>query len=180
MLGRGGDEMHKSLGNDVSLRNVIDAWGREAILVFFLSGLWRKPIDFSDETMAQAAAQAESFRNFFRSPPQANAVGAGRSWDDFAAALEDDFNTPEALAIMHSWRAQGRSEELRRALAVFGLESLARTKEVPSEVVVLAEQRVEARKARDFTTADEIRRQVEELGWVIRDRADGFDLVPVS
>jgi len=50
MLEFGGEKMSKSLGNDVSLRNVLDTWGREVVLLFFMTGHWRKPIDFTDET----------------------------------------------------------------------------------------------------------------------------------
>src|SRR6478609_10493812 len=48
MLEFGGEKMSKSLGNDVSIRNVIDTWGREVVLLFFMTGHWRKPIDFTD------------------------------------------------------------------------------------------------------------------------------------
>src|SRR5256885_11159744 len=65
MLEFGGEKMSKSLGNDVSLRNVLDTWGREVILLFFLTAHWRKPIDFTDETLAQAKAQVDTFRNYF-------------------------------------------------------------------------------------------------------------------
>ena len=57
MLEFGGEKMSKSLGNDVSLRNVLDTWGREVVLLFFMTGHWRKPIDFTDETLQQAKAQ---------------------------------------------------------------------------------------------------------------------------
>ena len=50
--------------------------GPRDVLVYFLGGHWRKPIDYSDEELAQAAAQAESFRNVFRGD------GAGGAWDD--------------------------------------------------------------------------------------------------
>ncbi|HEY2073910.1 MAG TPA: cysteine--tRNA ligase, partial [Gaiellaceae bacterium] len=117
MLAFAGEKMSKSLGNDVSLRNVLDTWGREVALVFFMSAHWRKPIDFSDETLAQAKAQVESFRNVFRGPDEK--VG---DWSSFERALDDDFNTPEALAVLHSWRDH---ELLRRAFGLFGLASLA-------------------------------------------------------
>src|SRR5438309_5536149 len=92
MLDLGGEKMSKSLGNDVSIRNVLDTWGREAVLLFFLTAHWRKPIDFGDGPLEQARAQLEGFRNVFRASSEP--VGA---WADFEAALEDDFNTPEAL-----------------------------------------------------------------------------------
>src|SRR5207245_2112183 len=64
MLAFDGEKMSKSLGNDVSIRNVLDTWGREVVLLFFMTAHWSKPIDFTDETLAQARSQVETFRNF--------------------------------------------------------------------------------------------------------------------
>jgi cysteinyl-tRNA synthetase len=177
MLGWGGEEMHKSLGNDISLRKVLDTWGREAVLMFFLRGHWRKPLDFSDEVMAQAKAEVETFRNTFRTQAH-SAAGTNPGWDRFAAALDDDFNTPEALTVMHEWRRSGELENLERALRIFGLESLARSEQAPPEIVALAEQRQAARASGDFEAADRLRVELEERGWIARDAPDGFQLVP--
>ena len=164
-------KMSKSLGNVVTLRNVLDVCGREALLVFHLSGFWSKPVDFDDEVMAQAAARAEGFREVFRNASEPAPDGA---WQRFAAALEDDFNTPAALAVMHEWRDH---ELLRRALGVFGLESLAAEDEAPADIVALAERRREARAARDFEEADRFRGELEDAGWEARDEAGGYRLV---
>jgi cysteinyl-tRNA synthetase len=166
------EKMSKSVGNIAPLRDVLERWGREAVLVYFLTGHWSKPIDFSDETMAAAEARVERFREVFRSPSQPAGEG---EWERFAAALEDDFNTPEALAIMHGWRDH---ELLTRALDVFGLASLAEQQQAPPEVVELAERRRQAREARDFEAADRLREKIEAAGWEARDVADGFQLVP--
>jgi cysteinyl-tRNA synthetase len=172
MLRLAGEKMSKSRGNIVSLREALDRWGRETLLVYFLGGHWRKPIDFSDDALGQAAAQAESFRNVFRNPAQ-----PGGDWDAFEAALDDDFNTPEALAVMHAWRDH---ELLRRALEVFGLESLAESKTAPAEVDELARARVEARERKDFDAGDRLREEIEAAGWEVRDVdvEPGFQLVP--
>ena len=167
-----GEKMSKSVGNIATIREAHDEWGREALLVFFLTAHWSKPIDYSDDTLTAAEARAESFREVFRNPTEPAPEG---EWERFAAALDDDFNTPEALAIMHSWRDH---DLLRRALGVFGLDSLAEQDAAPSEVVELAERRQEARAARDFDEADRLRREIEAAGWVARDAADGFQLVP--
>jgi cysteinyl-tRNA synthetase len=167
-----GEKMSKSVGNIATIREAHDQWGREALLVFFLTAHWSKPIDYSDETLTAAEARAESFREVFRNPPEPAPDG---EWERFAAALDDDFNTPEALAIMHSWRDH---DLLRRALGVFGLASLAEQAAAPAEVLALAERRQEARAARDFAEADRLRREIEAAGWVARDVADGFQLVP--
>jgi len=170
MLTRGGEKMSKSVGNDMTIRGVIDEWGREVALMLLLSGQWRKPLDFNQGTLEQARAQLETFRNVFRSPSEP--VG---EWADFEAALEDDFNTPEALAVLHGWRDH---ELLRRAFAIFGLESIAEREDAPAELVALAEQRVAAREAKDFGEADRLRDEIEEAGWSVRDVDGGFQLVP--
>ena len=168
------EKMSKSLGNVVTLRNVLDTWGREALLVFHLSGAWSKPVDFSPEVMAQASARAESFREVFRNPHVPAPDGA---WDAFAAALEDDFSTPAALAILHEWRDH---DLLSRALSVFGLESLAVEEAAPAEIVELAERRQAARATRNFDEADRLRRELESAGWEARDDPRGFRLVRIT
>jgi cysteinyl-tRNA synthetase len=167
-----GSKMSKSEGNVVTIRDAIVQWGRETVLVYFLTAHWSKPIDFSDETLAAAAARVDGFREVFRGPSEPAPPG---EWERFEAALEDDFNTPDALAVMHGWRDH---ELLRRALDIFGLASLAEEEEAPSEIVELAKQRQEARAARDFDEADRLRAEIEAAGWEARDVADGFQLVP--
>ena len=98
-------------------------------------------------------------------------------WGRFAAALEDDFDTPAALAVLHDWASNGQLELLQRGLSVFGLETLAERAEAPADVVALAARRAEARAARDFETSDRLRDELAALGWQMRDRDDGFDLV---
>src|SRR5256885_370372 len=112
LLTRSGEKMSKSLGNDMTIRGVIDTWGREVALMLLLSGQWRKPLDFNQGTLEQAAAQLETLRNVFRSPTEQ--VG---DWAELEAALDDDFNTAEALAAMHGW---GDHALLRRAVGAFG------------------------------------------------------------
>ena len=83
MLEFSGEKMSKSLGNDASLRNVLDKWGRETVLLFFLTAHWRKPIDFSDETLAQAKAQWTTFLNAMLRSGLDRCCGRGvgsRSW----------------------------------------------------------------------------------------------------
>jgi cysteinyl-tRNA synthetase len=173
MLRFTGEKMSKSLGNVETIREVLDTWGRETSLVFFLTAHWRKPIDFSEETMTAARAQAETLRNALRG--EASSEG---DWGAFVEALEDDFNTPAALAIMHDWARAGALVELRRGLDVFGLGSLGERREAPPEIVALADARSAARAARDFAEADRLRAEIAALGWDVRDGDDGHELVP--
>jgi cysteinyl-tRNA synthetase len=173
MLAFGGEKMSKSLGNDVSMRNVLDTWGKEVALLFFMSAHWRKPIDFNDDTLAQAKAQVDAFRNYFVSAKNST----DGEWPRLEAILDDDFNTPEALALMHDWRSRGRTPELRRALDLFGLGAVAERDVAPPEVVALAEARQAARAAGDFGESDRLREEIVDLGWEVRDVPGGFELV---
>jgi cysteinyl-tRNA synthetase len=172
MLRLGGEKMSKSLGNLVPLRDAVEEWGRETILMLFLGAHWRKPMDWSDDTLAAAKARAEGFREVFRNPPV-----SGGSWDELVDALENDFNTPEVLAVMHEWRDP---DLLRRGLALFGLESLAEAEAAPAGLDELARKRAEARAGGDFHEADRLRQEIEAAGWEVRDVAGdaGYQLVP--
>ena len=174
MLEFGGEKMSKSLGNDVSLRNVLDTWGREVVLLFFLSGHWRKPIDFTDETLAQAKAQVESFRNAFREVGTDEDAG---EWLRFEEALDDDFNTPQALAILHEWRSRQLRALLQKGLEVFGLGSLAGEEVAPAHLVEMGLARLSARAQGDYAEADRLRDLIEAEGWEIRDCQGAFRLV---
>jgi cysteinyl-tRNA synthetase len=168
------EKMSKSLGNIVSLREVLDEYGPEAILVYFLGAHWRSPIDYSDEAMEAARGHAESFRNAFRVAAERKDAA---SWEDFAAALNDDFNTPAALALLHEWRAAGSLDLLARGLRLFGL-SVLEAGQPPVEVRALADDRSRAREEGRFDDADNLRARIEDEGWEVQDVPEGYRLIP--
>ncbi len=172
MLRFGGEKMSKSVGNVVTLQEAVEEWGAETLLMLFLGAHWRKPMDYSDETLVAARARADGLREVFRNPSE-----PGGSWHDLVRVLEDDFNTPEALAVMHGWRDH---ELLRRALDLFGLGSLAEETAAPGELHALARQRAEVRTGGDYDEADRLRQEIEDAGWEVRDVAGepGYQLVP--
>ncbi len=172
MLRFTGEKMSKSVGNVETIQEVLDKWGRETTLLFFLTAHWRSPIDFSDERMESARARADGLREVFRNPSQPAQEG---SWERLVAILDDDFSTPEALAVLHEWRDHAL---LRRGLDVFGLGSIAEFQQAPAEIDELARRRQEARAARDFAESDRLRAEIEAAGWEIRDDADAYRLVP--
>ena len=176
MLRLDAEKMSKSLGNIISLRDALDRWGREPILLLFLGAHYRSWLDFSEEAMEAASAEAERFRNAFRTRREPE---SSREWDDFVAVLEDDFGTPEALAILHEWRSAGRRDLLLRGLDLFGLASLAEDEEPPADIVELARKREEARSGHDFAEADRLRGEIATRGWEARDVPGGFELVRI-
>jgi cysteinyl-tRNA synthetase len=173
MLQMVGEKMSKSLGNIVTLREALERWGPEAILLFFMTAHWRSPIDLSDETLEAARAQTQTFRDAFVAGGSAEA-----DWEQLVHVLEDDFNTADALAVLHGWRSAGALDSVRRGLDLFGLGGLAERAEAPAEIAALAAARAEARTAGDYPEADRLRGEIEAAGWEVRDVAGGFELVP--
>jgi len=172
MLRFTGEKMSKSLGNVETIKDVLDRWGVETTLLFFLTAHWHSPIDFSDETMEQARAQWTTFSNAF--VPE-DRTDLGPEWDELVAVLDDDFNTPAALALMHEWRRVRNLDRLRKALEIFGLAPP--DAEAPNEIRELARLRQEARERRDFAESDRLRAEIETAGWEVRDEAGGYSLV---
>ena len=180
MLRFTGEKMSKSVGNVATMQEVLEEWGREVTLLFFLTAHWRSPIDFSEDTMAAAEAQLRTFRAAF-------AAHLGTSlpslpWAAFEEALEDDFNTPKALSVLHQWRADRQMELVRKGLSLFGIRQVAQFDNPPHRVIALAEKRVLARSIKDFETSDSLRDEITEADWIVHDVDDapGYRLVPKS
>jgi cysteinyl-tRNA synthetase len=97
-------------------------------------------------------------------------------------ALDDDFNTPRVLALLHEYASSGRLDLVYPVLEIFGLGSLAEEQEAPEEVHALGRARAAARAARDFGEADRLRAEIDAAGWEVRDVAGdpGYQLVPRS
>jgi cysteinyl-tRNA synthetase len=106
--------------------------------------------------------------------------------ESFREALADDFSTPRALAEVfelvgeaNRGEVPGASEAVLEMLGLLGLGSLAEAGEGPGdEAEALMAEREEARAAKDFERADEIRDRLAELGWEVRDSTEGAKLVP--
>ncbi|MFN2628048.1 MAG: cysteine--tRNA ligase [Gaiellaceae bacterium] len=173
MLEFTGEKMSKSAGNVVTLRQAIDEWGRATLLLLFLGSHWRKPMDFSEETLLQATAQVEAFRDaLINGPPDQEPLESERLVD----VLDDDFNTARALALLHDWRSRGCGGDLREGLACFGLASLAEQDVPPPRAVELAERRRHARVNKNWEESDRLRDEIASLGWLVRDTPNGYQL----
>ncbi|HEY8809625.1 MAG TPA: cysteine--tRNA ligase [Solirubrobacterales bacterium] len=199
------EKMSKSEGNIFQLSEALDRYGREAVVAYLVSGHYRQPLAFGEDQMEQAVAQVERLKNFFREHPVGDRPGresgetpseqqlggsAGVSPDSrveaFRKALADDFNTPRATAEVFELVGEanrevvpGAPEAVRAMLELVGLESLASAEEgAGDEAEELLAEREEARAAKDFGRADEIRDRLAGLGWEVRDGAEGAKLVP--
>jgi cysteinyl-tRNA synthetase len=189
MLQMGDEKMAKSVGNVALLHEVLAAYGRDAVIMFFVNGHYRQPVAFDDGVMAQAGARVRRVREAARrlvdgdSPPDMAPLK-----ERFFAALREDFNTPAALAAAFEWirEANSRSDvgraDLAEMLTVLGLENLleAEVAEAGEEDRAMLHAREEARAAKDFAEADRLRDALRSRGWEVRDGPAGPELVPAS
>jgi cysteinyl-tRNA synthetase len=186
MLEIGTAKMAKSVGNIALLHEVLDRFGRDAVILYFCSAHYRNPIDFGEEPLAQAVAGVARLREAGRklvpgqSPQELHPLR-----ERFFQCLEDDFNTPTALAAMWEWVRAANSRDggvgagdLHEMLDVLGLANLLDLHDelAPEAVVALAREREQARVAGDFERADALRAEIATAGWLVRDGASGFDL----
>jgi cysteinyl-tRNA synthetase len=182
---RAGEKMAKSVGNITPLHEAVETWGRDALVMLFVSAHYRQPLAYSDETLRQAQANVRTLREIARRlVPGESPEDLAPVRDRFFDALADDFNTPRALAAMWEWvrevnRRGGAvgSAHLHEMLGVLGLENLLEAEAAaPPDIVELAERRQAARAARDFAESDRLRDELLARGWQVRDTADGFEL----
>jgi cysteinyl-tRNA synthetase len=205
MIETGAAKMSKSEGNIFQLSAALDRYGREAVVAYLVSGHYRQPLAFGAEQMEQAVAQVERVRNFFREhpvggeseegslsqqrggsfDPSSDSPSSAARLDKFRDALADDFNTPRAMAEAFELVGEanrgdvpGAPEALREMLWLVGLDSLAVVEDsADAEAEALMAEREEARAAKDFARADGIRDRLAEMGWEVRDSAEGPRLV---
>jgi cysteinyl-tRNA synthetase len=189
MLQMGAEKMAKSVGNIAGLGDVLAEYGRDAVIMFFVGGHYRQPIQFDEATMAQAAANVRRLREAARRlVPGPSPADLAPLKERFFAALADDFNTPAALAAVFEWvREANRREpgtgdaDLREMLEVLALDDLLEAEagdgEPDADARALLERREAARAEGDYPEADRLREELAALGWQVRDSAQGPQLV---
>jgi len=187
MVQMGDEKMAKSVGNIRLLHGALDEFGRDAFVMWMVGAHYRKPVAYSEEALADAARAVDRVRDVLRRL-DADAPGLDEYVERFFDSLAEDFNTPQARAALFEWVAEanrridagervgpGRLEEM---LSGLGLETLLeQDDEAPEELQRLAAERDEARAARDFERADQLRDELAAGGWEIRDTPEGARLV---
>jgi cysteinyl-tRNA synthetase len=187
MVQMGDEKMAKSVGNIRLLHGALEEFGRDAFVMWMVGAHYRKPVGYTEEALEDAGRAVDRVRDVLRRL-DAGAPGLDDYAESFFDALADDFNTPQARAVLFDWVAEanrridagervgpGRLEEMLHAL---GLETLLEQEEdAPEQLQRLAAERDEARAARDFERADRIRDELAGSGWEIRDTPDGARLV---
>ena len=197
-------KMSKSLGNFFTIRDIASEYDLIVVRFFILSAHYRNPVNFSKEMMEQSRAAFERIRNcrdnlkFIAEKGSEGGEGAmadiaGRYEACFTAAMDDDLNTADAIGVIfdlvrelnlyftdHNQRAAAKEALafLDKLLDVLGL-IVPEQEPVPAEVLKLLDERAAARKAKDFKKSDELRAEIKDLGYEVKDTPDGAKLTRI-
>ncbi len=190
-------KMSKSLNNFFTVREVANVYGYEPIRYLMISSHYRSPINYSTDILEQGKNALERLYTCRDNLDFAlkNAADGGevpqflaKYRQDFIDAMDDDFNTADAMGVLFSAvreintmiAAAPKKAAVEAAIALFdeltgvlGLVYNRKTDNLDAEVEALIQQRTDARKARDFATADAIRDKLKEMGIILEDTPQG-------
>ncbi len=191
------EKMSKSLGNFFTLREVLKTYAPEVIRYFILASHYRSPLNYADQNLDGAKLALERFYTALRGVEAAAVNDGGEYQSRFRAAMDDDFNTPEALAVLfeiatalNRAKASNMPEvaaqlagNLRYLGGVIGLlqgDAEAFLKGDAGEdglsdaqIETLIQQRIDAKQAKAWAEADRIRDELQAQGVIVEDGAGG-------
>lgn len=190
-----GEKMSKSLGNFFTIREVLEKYHPEVVRFLLVSSHYRSPINYSEDNLKEAKGALERFYTALRGLPEVEAAGGEAFAERFAAAMDDDFNTPEAVAVLFEMAREvnrlreadlqaaatlaAKLRELAGLLGVLQLEpdaflqAGAAGKVDAAQVEALIQARLEARTAKNWAESDRIRDELTAMGVVLEDGKGG-------
>jgi len=182
-LNIGKEKMGKSKGNFSTIRELIKLYSSEEIRYLFLSANYRKPIDFSPESLENAKSSLERLKNICDSITNDGKTNKN-CLNEFEESMDDDFNTPNALQVL--WKlvrdenANGKYQTIKKLDEIFGLKLLEKIEiKIPKKVNEFLEKREIARKNKKWEEADKLRDEIKSLGFQVLDGKEGQEIKEV-
>ncbi|MAB22811.1 MAG: cysteine--tRNA ligase [Pseudomonadales bacterium] len=190
-----GEKMSKSLGNFFTIREVLEKYHPEVVRYLLVSSHYRSAINYSEDNLKEAKGALERFYHALKGLPQAEPKGGDAFAARFAAAMDDDFNTPEACAVLFDMVREvnrlkesdleaaaslaARVQQLAEVLGVLQLEpdaflqAGAAGKIDSAAVEALIQARLQARADKNWAESDRIRDELTAMGVVLEDGKGG-------
>jgi len=182
-------KMSKSLGNFITIKDALKENSPETLRLFYISTHYRSPIDFSKESLIQAKANLDRINNFLISLKQKKGkkditLLLKQLKKEFIKEMDDDFNTPKALALIFTFINKVNKLNINKKSAktikeffleidkIFGILSLE--EDTPKEIIKLAKEREKARKSKNWKLSDELRNKIKNKGYLIEDANSGY------
>jgi cysteinyl-tRNA synthetase len=172
-----GEKMSKSLGNFVTIRELLETekfggrkWPGSVLRLAMLSTHYRQPIDWKADALAETERTIREWTAVVGQAPPAESLPS-----DLIDALSDDLNTPLAISHMHALRKSGEAAGLRACMSALGIGRIVPVElniELKTRVQALVGARAAARKAKNFAEADRIRGELDALGVALKDAKD--------
>ena len=203
MVNMGKEKMSKSLGNTLNIREIVKRHDPDALRLWMLGTHYRNMIEWSEERVEESARALDRLARLLHDAVTVRDAGGTASLPPalaefrtrFEKAMDDDFNTPQALGVLFDFGralAEARDRqagapgafgagvaELAQLARVLGLFGRGAPVEGPGAAVErLVTARGEARARRDFKRADELRDEIARLGWLVEDTPAGSRLTP--
>lgn len=192
-----GQKMSKSLGNFITIREFLNKHSARVLRYFILKSHYRSPIDYSEKAILQAQNELERIDEFVEKVQNvklkiknySSKFKIDKFKNEFEGAMDDDFNTPKAIAVIFELikkvnsmldKDQITRKETQQILdflksidKVFGFIFKKEKIRIPKNVQKLVEKREKLRKQKKWEEADRIRKEVEDLGYEIQDTPSG-------
>lgn len=190
-----GEKMSKSLGNFFTIRDVLDKYQPEVVRYLLVSSHYRSPINYSEDSLKEAKGALERFYTALRGLPDVSAEGGESFTSRFGDAMDDDFNSPEACAVLFEMAREvnrlretdqqgaaalaARLKELASVLGVLQmdpdafLQAGAAGKVDAAQVEALIAARLQARSEKNWAESDRVRDQLTAMGVVLEDGKGG-------
>ncbi|MCL2703394.1 MAG: cysteine--tRNA ligase [Defluviitaleaceae bacterium] len=181
MINTDNEKMSKSEGNFFMVRELSEAYGYDALRFYILSFHYRSPFNFAPEHVAEAKAAVNRLYNCVNMLENREETDAEHQHRErFYAALDDDFNTAEAIGVMFAYvkyantnPQKASSGILLEMCGVLGLERKQNANISEDEINVVLAERAEARKNKEWKRSDELRDMLKAKGVAVKDTADG-------
>ncbi len=189
-----GEKMSKSLGNVRNLLDLTEEYDARAYRLLILRSHYRSPMEVTDVTLRDAEAALERLDAFARRTSDLDGSVDDKIIADFTELMSNDFDSAGSVDLMFRQVREGNTAldagdtttggaaaaAVREIAGALGLRLIEDAEAAPAEIVALAQARTDARAAKDFARADELRDELTAAGWSVEDSADGPVLRPLG